>query len=284
MGAPLIENVSDTAFMVAAFRARETKRPDALFRDPLAERLAGERGLKIEAQASQAFMAGWTAIIRTVIIDDYIKAAVERGVDTVLNLGAGLDARPYRMDLPATLRWIEVDLPPVIELKERLLASERPRCQLERIKLDLSDVAARRQHFADIAGRGGKVLVLTEGLIPYLDTEAVASLAADLKRHEVFGQWIADYFSPETIRYRQRSGIQKQMENAPFKFAPGDWFAFFASHGWKAKETRYIAEEADRLKRPMPMRLPMKLLSLLAGARAKSAFQKFAGYVLLERA
>src|SRR5438132_927470 len=44
MAEPVIRNVSDTARWTAAFRARETDRPDALFRDPLARKLAGERG------------------------------------------------------------------------------------------------------------------------------------------------------------------------------------------------------------------------------------------------
>jgi O-methyltransferase involved in polyketide biosynthesis len=40
---PLVRNIADTARWVAWFRAQETLRPDAVFRDPLAARLAGER-------------------------------------------------------------------------------------------------------------------------------------------------------------------------------------------------------------------------------------------------
>ena len=40
-------SISDTALWVAVYRARETDRPDALFRDPLAYRLAGTRGEQI---------------------------------------------------------------------------------------------------------------------------------------------------------------------------------------------------------------------------------------------
>jgi O-methyltransferase involved in polyketide biosynthesis len=43
MSEPLIQNVSDTAFMVAVYRAMESERPDALFHDPLVRKLAGER-------------------------------------------------------------------------------------------------------------------------------------------------------------------------------------------------------------------------------------------------
>ena len=58
---PLIQDVSDTAIMVAAYRARETGRAAPLFRDPLAARLAGEKGNQIVASLSKrAFMDGWS--------------------------------------------------------------------------------------------------------------------------------------------------------------------------------------------------------------------------------
>ena len=43
----LVRDVSGTALWVAYFRARETERADALFKDPYAERLAGEQGFQI---------------------------------------------------------------------------------------------------------------------------------------------------------------------------------------------------------------------------------------------
>ena len=44
-----IEDVADTALWIAAYRARETARADALFRDPLAARLAGTKGARAGA-------------------------------------------------------------------------------------------------------------------------------------------------------------------------------------------------------------------------------------------
>src|SRR5437667_7127565 len=114
MAESLIKGVSDTAFMVAAWRAAESERPDALFRDPFAGRLAGQHGRAIIASLNRSFLRGWQVVIRTVIIDELIQKAVAAGTDSIVNLGAGLDARPYRMELPAGLRWIEVDYPHVI--------------------------------------------------------------------------------------------------------------------------------------------------------------------------
>ena len=139
----VIQNVSDTAFMVAGFRAAETERERPLFRDPLAAKIAGEHGRNILATVPKSFVGAWSVVIRTGIIDGLIEQAVRDGVDTILNLGAGLDTRPYRMDLPRSLRFVEVDFPDVIALKEARLADEEPRCRLERVALDLTDRAAR---------------------------------------------------------------------------------------------------------------------------------------------
>ena len=120
-------------------------------------------------------------MIRTIIIDDLIKQAVSQGVDTVLNLGAGLDTRPYRMQLPKTLRWVEVDFPAVIDVKNEQLAEDRPNCRLERFAFDLTNRALRRKLFDDVSKDASKLLVITECVIPYLSEADVAELAEDLR-------------------------------------------------------------------------------------------------------
>ncbi len=282
-GDPLIRGVPDTAFMVAAWRAAESERPDALFRDPFAARLCGERGRAMAASLPSGALGRWQVTIRTVIIDDFIQRAVAAGTDTVVNLGAGLDARPYRMALPASLRFIEVDYPEIIDWKTARLAEAAPRCRLERVKLDLADLPARRALLAGLGGAPGKVLFLTEGVIPYLTAEAVGALADDL-RAVAGARWILDYFSPQTLRYRRRVAESRHMRQAPFRFETDDWFGFFAGHGWTPLEARYLGEEGRRLRRPVPfpplVRLLVKLRRLF-GRRPAGGLQRFAGYVLL---
>jgi methyltransferase (TIGR00027 family) len=207
-------------------------------------------------------------------------------VDTVLNLGAGLDTRPYRMELPESLLWIEADYPHMIEYKEERLAKERPRCRLERVKIDLADAAARQRMLAQVDARAKKVLVLTEGVVPYLDEEQVASLADDLRAMQHARHWVLDYFSPEVVKYRGRNGMHRHMQNAPFKFAPEDWQRFFERHGWQQKEMRYYAEEAQRLKRqlelPWLMRTMFRVRGILISKARREAFMKIAGYAMME--
>jgi methyltransferase (TIGR00027 family) len=283
----LVEDVSDTAFWVAHHRGMEGERADALFRDPLAARLAGERGRQIARAMPGSRFTSWTIVIRTCIIDDFIRFAIADGVDTVLNLGAGLDTRPYRMDLPATLTWIEADYPSVIAFKEEQLASERPRCRLVRHGCDLADKGARTRFLADAQARAGKMLVLTEGVILYLPEAAVAELADDLRRLDRAAYWIVDYLSPLAAKLRPKK-MNKILSNAPLQFQPADWYGFFETHGWRCKEMRYMSEEGERLNRRPELSLWAKLMwavrIVIASKKKREAFRKVAGYALMEPA
>ena len=71
-----IAHVTDTAFWVATYRANESARPDALFRDPLAARLVEERGRDIAERIAGGEQVAWVVVLRTLIIDDFIRQAI----------------------------------------------------------------------------------------------------------------------------------------------------------------------------------------------------------------
>src|SRR5436309_12115160 len=73
---PLVRNISDTALLAAIYRARETERPHAVFRDPFARRLAGERGDQIAKSMPFSKRATWAWITRTYAYDEFIKQQV----------------------------------------------------------------------------------------------------------------------------------------------------------------------------------------------------------------
>lgn len=281
-----IRDVADTAYWVAHWRAVESARPDALFHDPLAAKLAGERGRQIAEQMPSWPITAWNVALRTCIIDALILEAVRGGVDTVLNLGAGLDTRPYRLVLPPELRWIEVDQPQVMADKSQKLAGETPVCNLERVPLDLSVAEARRALLDRVDAGGKRVLVLTEGVVPYLTEEAVAELARDLRARPHVSAWVVDYFSREALAYRRRAPITAKTANAPFQFDPADWRAFFAAAGWRVGELRYLPDEAEKRNRPFPaparMRLVMRLLRIFRARKALAGFRSSFGYARLE--
>jgi methyltransferase (TIGR00027 family) len=276
-----IDHVADTALWVAHYRALESQRPDALFHDRLAGMLVGERGPAIAAALDRAFRyIHWSVVMRTSIIDRLVRELVGEGVDTVVNLGAGLDTRPYRLGLPASLRWVEVDYPSVIAHKENALRAETPGVKLERIALDLSDVGARDALFARLGGESRKALILTEGVIPYLTEDQVASLAASLHAQGSFRFWIAEYFAPQMYRHFRSRERTAHLRNAPFRFFPTEWFAFFRAHGWAPREVAYLAEESMRVGRPMPLPLWARLMLKIAPADKVEAHRRLAGFAV----
>ncbi len=280
-----IQHVSDTARWVALYRAMESDRRDALFRDPYARRLAGERAERILAGMKRGREWAWPMIVRTAVMDELILRAIDRdGVTTVLNLAAGLDARPYRLPLPPSLRWVEVDFPDVIAYKQEQLAVERPVCVLEQVGADLTDVARRRALFAEIGGAARQVLVVTEGLLIYLTPDQVAALADDLAAQPSFRWWLLDIASPRLLKMLEKTwGRAVAAGNAPFQFAPAEGTAFFAPHGWREAEFRSTWEEALRLKRTMRLAWLWQLIGRLYPKRKREEARRFAGMVMLRR-
>ncbi|CAM4349711.1 Putative S-adenosyl-L-methionine-dependent methyltransferase [Mycobacterium basiliense] len=252
--AHVITHVSDTARWTALHRATETERPDALFHDHLAKRLAGERGRAIVAAVPRTTRNGWWLVARTKIIDDAISQAITDGCDRVVNLAAGLDTRPYRLDLPPDFSWIEADLPQLLTEKARLLCDQTPRCQLTQSAVDLADSRARDAFLTVALNGANKALVLTEGLLMYLEESDVVALSEAIRQPAV-GWWMLDFASPGLTKMMNKK-MAGMLRNAPFKFAPGDGLAFFESLGWHVAEAESLFAAARRFHRlPWSMRL-----------------------------
>jgi methyltransferase (TIGR00027 family) len=274
-----VRGVSDTALWVAYFRALETQRPNGLFRDPYAERLAGEHGFHLAKTLPDGNKHEWAWVARTYLFDQFLARAIRDGADLVLNLAAGLDARPYRMDLPTALQWVEVDLPEIISYKQEILSDEKPKCRLERVSLDLSDASGRRRLFSDLNARATKVVVASEGLLIYFTTEEVASLAQDLSAQDHFQDWIIDLASPGQLKLMQRTtGKQLSEAGAAFKFGPPEGANFFAPYAWESKDVRGLLKTAAEFKRA-----PAELLSLLPEPKGSPRNYPWTGVCLLHR-
>ena len=282
-----IENISDTALWVAAYRALESRRPDALFKDPYAEKLAGERGFEIARGfdiKGQSFGGTWAIAVRTVVIDELVLKAVSQGVDTVVDLAAGLDCRPFRLSLPADLHWIDVDLPGILRYKGEKLAQAKPRCRYRPVELDLADQEKRRAFFAEVAAGSSRTLILAEGIMMYLTEEQAVSLAQDLSRHPSFKYWIQDYLSPMLLKILSRRwGERLRRARAPFQFAPKEGPAFFERTGWKVLENRPILSEAERLGREPSLNWLWKLARPFSLPSLRRKVLKMNGIALLGR-
>ncbi len=280
-----VEHVSDTALWVAVYRAMESERPDALFRDPYARRLAGQRGEELLDSIPWARGSAWAMIVRTAVMDEIILRCIERdGVTQVVNLAAGLDARPYRLALPPGLRWIEVDLPDLLEYKAGILGDVAPGCELESVALDLSDREGRRALFARLDEARRETLVVSEGLLVYLERADVGRLAEDLHAASTFRRWLIDLASPMLLEWMKKR-YSKGMDagKAPFRFAPAEGSGFFLQHGWREAEIRYNLDEAHRLGREMRGAWIPRLVGRLFPKKG-AEYRRMGMTVLLERA
>jgi methyltransferase (TIGR00027 family) len=248
MAEPLIRSISDTARWVAYHRATESDRPDAIFRDPYARRLAGERGEMIARRLKEN---AWAIAIRTYLFDSAITRLLAREpIEMVVNLAAGLDSRPYRLELNPSLRWVEVDLEEILDSKRQMLANEKPRCQLEVITQHLGDVAERGKLFSRLNQQAGNILLVTEGLLSYLDDEKVAALAADLHAQPHFHYWLAEIISPKVLQFINRKWERHfKAANAPMTFAPADWRQFYRDRSWEPVEFEEMAQTAYKMNR-----------------------------------
>lgn len=280
-----IEHISDTARWVAVYRAMETERPDAIFRDPFAARLAGQKGEAIVDGMKSGRQMAWAMIVRTAVFDEVILDAVNKDkVDQVVNLAAGLDARAWRMKLPASLHWVDVDLPGILDYKLEMLRDEKPVCDYDAVRLDLRDADKRGALFSQLGARSQRTLVVTEGLLIYLTAEQVGTLASDLHAPASFKWWLIDLAHPRLLVMMKRMwGKNVKAGNAPFQFAPETGTRFFEPFGWRERAFHSSMEDAHRLKREMRMMWLWRFMGRLRSAKGREELRRFSGSVLLER-
>jgi methyltransferase (TIGR00027 family) len=223
-------------------------------------------------------------ITRTAIIDEIVLNTIsEDRLDGVVNLAAGLDARPWRLPLPEELLWIDVDMPPMLDRKEAVLQGEKPRCRYEAIRQDLSRVSERQEAFRSIGSRVRKALVITEGLLIYLDADAVAGLARDLAAVPAFRYWLMDLASPGLLKRLEKTWAPAlRSGNAQFKFGPAENTRFFDSMGWREVEYRSMFDESIRYNRTMPLAKFWRFVGKLAPKRRREEFARFSGVALLK--
>jgi len=277
-----IDSISDTARWMAYARAMESDRPDALFRDPLARRLAGEAGAAISREIGDADMIARGIAVRTAVMDEMILQKVTRDeVDLVLNLAAGLDTRPWRLALPTTLRWLDVDVTSVLEHKANVIAAERAVCKYESLDADITEPAARAQVFARCA-QARRTLIVTEGVLVYLSPAQVRALARDLHRQSSVMWWLTDLTGPRALQMLQRVWGPR-LRGATFQFGPADSVDFFRRLGWRELSFRSSQQEARRLHRSTPGTLLSRLLLLLSSAALREEFRRLSGVALLAR-
>ena len=252
-----ITHVSDTALMVAACRALESESPDGFVHDPFAARLAGERGMAILQGQPQPAMMRFGIGVRSHFMDEILaETLASTPVTAVLSLGCGLDTRPWRLELPPALRWIEVDFADMLDYKDALMAGETPHCRRERLIADVNDMAQRRAIYAAVGP--SPALMITEGLLMYLPAGTVEALAAETWQESGIAYWMADI---TTTAFVNAIGVMHTVRHVQADdHLPGEQILeVLHRHGWNPSARRsyltdmgFAMERIRRIMGPRP--------------------------------
>ena len=189
-----LDGVAATCLWTLRNRAEESRHPGSAFADPLAERLQR----RISYDYARFGKPDQIHPLRAVALDFAIRAYLDRHPHaTVVALGEGLQTTYWRLGRP-DVDWLSVDLPPVVDLRRRLLPAE-PRMTafggsaLDRSWLEVPDPA-----------RG--VFISAEGLFMYLGRDEVFALIADCAARFPGGRLFFDSIPPWISRRTLRGG------------------------------------------------------------------------------
>jgi methyltransferase (TIGR00027 family) len=245
---------SETAYWIAAARARESERDDRLFSDPYASVFAGALGRNaLEASARASGGDNEFLVIRTRFFDDVLGDEAA-WLDQVVLLGAGFDTRAYRLDLPDQLRWFEIDVPEILEEKERVLSQLGPVARCQRFAVT-----------ADISGAWGESLLdagfsidcrtasIAEGLLFYLSSPVVARVLAEARRLSGGGSLIgADVMGSGLLTLpSMRPSLSTRTElGLPPPFTTDDPAALFRAAGWPLVQLAFPGQLGAAYGRP----------------------------------
>lgn len=131
----------------------------------------------------------YLVMLRAKQLDDWCAHFLRRHPDAVvLHLGCGLDSRAYRLAVPASAQWFDLDQPSVIDLRRRLYHETD---NYRMIGSSVTDPGWLQQ-----IPTGRPTLVAAEGLLMYLAEGDVRQLFARLTDRFEHGEMLFDTISP----------------------------------------------------------------------------------------
>jgi len=252
------DNLSVRGALVGAVnRALEMDTDQPLFIDPLAKALAGKKGFALHQELRSTTWPPYAAgpapeqSIVTRYYDDALQAAVqEHSLAQVVLLGAGMDARAFRLRWPANLVFFEVDDGAVFELKEPVLRRRRaqPTCDRRVVRANLPSAWIPKLVAAGFDARRPAAFLIPTWLV-YLDATAVERLFRELREIACAGSWLGvDFFSLDTIESPFMQPFFEKLAALGYpacRFGVRHPETFLAEHGWDAECVALGAPEAS---------------------------------------
>eukprot|EP00850_Spirogloea_muscicola_P017945 SM000159S01776 [mRNA] locus=s159:138326:142199:- [translate_table: standard] len=282
--------VSFSSQTIAAYRAAESERPDALFRDPLAAPLAGPIALARQRARAAAGYNPARFALRTKWIDDALLQALQafeglcRQVDDVqapgrcqvVIMGCGMDARAWRLPSilagdnphPPANALFEVDRPNVVKAKDKILLQLRASGKLPPITLaeerftvpvsvgtDSWQGKLREQGFDSTAW----TTWVLEGLLMYLQPELVSKLISSISSMSTStSRLIATGISAAVL---ERSSESESELVRSWKWGCDDPEGYFREYNWKLEKISSPREASEVYGRELGPRAPASTTS-----------------------
>ncbi|RFU86796.1 SAM-dependent methyltransferase [Streptomyces triticagri] len=234
--------VSYTAQWMAAARALESQRADALYNDPYAKQLAEPKGFELIDHYDGSGILPFISI-RTRYLDDAIKDLLADGtVKQVVLIAAGMDTRAFRLDWPDDVTVYEVDHGPLIEEKQRRLDAlgAEPAVERRPVKADLTSTWLPDLEAAGF-DRTQPTLWIAEALTFFLTDEQAAGLLQLLASASAPGSRLSfDILGKTLLRNPfNRRFLQKLADDGtPWIFGSDRPEEFVGANGWTVTDVK----------------------------------------------
>ena len=209
--------ISETALLTLNARACEARRPDAVIDDPMAITLADS----IDFDFAKFGRTRQDFALRAVTFDIHTcRYLNDHPSATVVALAEGLQTSFWRLDAAISdgqFRWLTVDLPPVVDLRARLLP-ESPR-------MSVCAQSALDYRWTKRVDPSQGVLITAEGLLMYLQPEIALGLIAECAKRFPGGHMLFDLpaaWVAKLARRGYRTSRRYKFPPMPFAMSPSE--------------------------------------------------------------
>lgn len=211
-----LTGVSETALLTLQVRAHEARRPDGILDDPMAVQLVDSIDFDF---AKFGYSRRQDMALRSLLFDKTARAYLrDHPKATVVALAEGLQTSFHRLDVAGVgheFRWLTVDLPPMIDVRSKLLPASDRVTVCAQSALDFS--------WMDLVDPADGVFITAEGLLMYLQPEEAMDLIRACAQRFAGGQMLFDLppaWFAAWARAGMRTSLRYRVPPMPFSLSP----------------------------------------------------------------
>jgi O-methyltransferase involved in polyketide biosynthesis len=213
-----LTGVSETALLTLQVRASEARRPDSILEDPMAIKLVDsiEFDFAKFGPTRRQDMA-----LRSLAFDQATrKYLMSHPAATVVALAEGLQTSYYRIETSGVsdqFRWLTVDLPPMIELRGKLLP--------ESDRVTVCAQSALNYSWMDQVVTDNGVFITAEGLLMYLQPSEAMELISECAKRFPGGAMMFDLppaWFAAWARKGMRTSLRYRVPPMPFSMSANE--------------------------------------------------------------